>query len=52
MFSSKRKFLFKCDICDLILSIELEESAEIEKANNNKVVLDCPCGGICKILRD
>jgi len=51
-FTVKRIFLFRCNKCDLILSIELEEQEDLEKVNENKVIIECPCGGKCKILRN
>jgi len=53
MFDDKlHKFLFKCDDCAMIVSIELEEEDELEKVNENKFVLECPCGGHSHVLRD
>jgi hypothetical protein len=53
MFDDKLyKFLFKCDECAMIVSIELEEEDELEKVNENKFVLECPCGGHSHVLRD
>jgi len=50
--SSKRKFLFKCDTCELILSVEFDEPEDLEKVQDDKIILECPCGGHCNILRD
>jgi len=53
MFSDpKRKFLFKCDECAMILSVEFEEEEDLKKVQEDKMVLECPCGGRCLILRD
>ena len=52
MLDKKRKFIFSCEDCGTILSAEFEEKEEIDKVNNNKVALECPCGGFCTILRD
>ena len=53
MFDDKvHKFLFKCEDCAMIVSIELEEEDELERVNENKLVLECPCGGKSKVLRD
>lgn len=49
---SKRKFLFRCDVCQMILSVDFEDEEDIEKINDNKIELECPCGGQCKVLRD
>ncbi len=48
----KRKFLFKCDTCQMILSVDFETEEDIEKIQDNKIELECPCGGLCKVLRD
>lgn len=48
----KRKFLFKCDECEMILSVEFEEEEDLEKVQDDKMILECPCGGHCKVLRD
>jgi hypothetical protein len=48
----KRTFLFKCDQCEMIVSVEFDEPEEIEKVQENKTILECPCRGHCLILRD
>lgn len=48
----KRKFLFKCEDCEMILSVDFEEKEDIQKIQDNEMVLECPCGGHCKVLRD
>lgn len=53
MFSdAKRKFLFKCDECSTILSVEFEEEEDLENIQEDKIVLECPCGGHSRVLRD
>lgn len=52
LLSTKRKFLFRCEECETILSIEFEDEEDIKKVQQDKVLLECPCGGNCKILRD
>ena len=53
MFSEpKIKFLFKCENCTMIVSIELEEEDDIQKVRENKTELECPCKGKCFPLRD
>lgn len=52
MFGNKRKFLFRCEKCDLILSVEIEEEEDLHKVEEKKLVLECPCGGICRVLMD
>jgi len=37
----------------MIVSVEFEDSEEIDKVKEDKLVLECPCGqGRCKVLRD
>lgn len=53
MFSeSKQKFLFKCDECSTILSVEFEEKEDLENLQDDKITLDCPCGGQSSVLRN
>ena len=52
LLSIKRKFLFRCEECEMILSIELDDQEEIEKVDQDKVALECPCGSHCHVLRD
>lgn len=47
----KISFLFRCEDCAMILSVELEDE-DIEKVRENKLELECPCGSSCKILRN
>ena len=49
---SKREFLFKCEDCNMIVSVKLEEQEDIQKVDDNKMILECPCGGKCHVLRD
>lgn len=49
---AKRKFLFRCDDCQIILAVEFDEEEDLKKIQDNEMVLECPCNGICKILRD
>jgi hypothetical protein len=51
-FDKKVKCLFKCDTCDTILSTEFEDPKELENLREDKILLECPCGGICCPLRD
>lgn len=51
-FDPKQKFLFKCEDCAMILSVEFEEQEDLDKVQEDKMVLECPCGGHCKVLRD
>jgi len=53
MFSNlKRKFLFKCDTCEMILNVEFDEEEDLEKLQEDKMILECPCKGQCRALRD
>lgn len=47
-----RTFLFKCSSCEKILSIEFEEKEDLTKAVNEEIILECGCGGDCKVLLD
>lgn len=49
---TKRKFLFKCESCQMILSVEFDEEEDLERAQEDKIILECPCEGRCVILRD
>ena len=51
-FDHKRKFLFKCEDCAMILSVEFEDQEDLDKVQDDRMVLECPCGGQCKVLRD
>ena len=52
LWSKKEKHLFKCDTCSAILLLEFEEQKEIEELREDKILLECPCGGICLPLRN
>ena len=47
-----RKFLFRCDVCLMILSVDFEDEEDLESVQDDKIELECPCGGKCKVLRD
>jgi len=49
---SKRKYLFKCDECAMILSVEFDEEEDLKKVQDDEMILECLCGGHCKVLRD
>lgn len=49
---NKRKFLFRCDDCSLIMSVEFEEPEDLENIQKNLIILECPCEGKCRVLRD
>lgn len=49
----KRTFLFRCDDCQMVLSVDFEDKEDIEDIQNDKIELECPCHyGKCKVLRD
>lgn len=52
MFDKKQKFLFRCEDCLMVLSVEFEEEEDLKKVQEDKMTLECPCGGHCKVLRD
>lgn len=52
MLSTMRKFLFRCEECQMILSVDFEDEDDIKKVQEDKVALECHCGGYCKVLRD
>lgn len=49
--TSKTKFLFRCESCQMIVAAEFEEE-DTEDVREDKVVLECPCGGQSYYLRD
>jgi hypothetical protein len=48
----KRKFLFRCGDCAMILSVEFEEPEDLENIQEDKIFLECPCEGQCAVLRN
>ena len=52
MLDKTRRFLFRCEACEAILSAEFEEKEDIQNVQDNKVLLECQCGGFCTVLRD
>ncbi len=53
MFDTKKqKFLFKCNDCQMIVSVEFEEEEDLQKVIEDKLILECPCGGQSFVLRD
>jgi len=47
-----RKFLFKCEDCGMILSVDFEDEEDLIKVQEDLLILECPCGGKSKVLRD
>ena len=52
MFDDKKKFLFRCKECQMIISVDLEEEEDLKDVHEDKLVLSCPCGGKSYVLRD
>lgn len=53
MFDNKKhKFLFKCEDCEMITSFDFEDEKDIEDIQEDKLVLECACGGRAKTLRN
>lgn len=53
MFNDKKiRFTFKCGDCQMIISSEFDDEEDIEDVRNDKLYLECPCGGKCYLLRD
>ena len=48
----KRKFLFKCESCEMIISVEFEDEEDLENVQEDKMVLECPCSGQSRVLLD
>ena len=44
--------LFRCEQCELILSVSLEDDVDVRKVQDRRMVLECPCGGHCHVLPD
>ena len=49
---TKRKFLFKCDDCGVIISFDFQEESDLKDIQEDKLILECGCQGKCKVLRD
>ena len=47
-----REFLFKCEDCAMILAVSFEEEEDLQKVQDNKMILKCLCGSDCLVLRD
>lgn len=52
MFSQYRQYIFKCDQCGTIIHLDFEDPKDIEDVDEDKVLLDCPCGGYYFVLRN
>lgn len=51
-FDQNKHTLFKCDTCGAIVSVDFEDEDDIEKLNENKIILKCSCGGTSEVLRN
>lgn len=49
---TNRKFLFKCEECEMIISAEFDDPEDLEDLQEDKIQLECPCGAHCKVLRN
>ena len=47
-----RKFLFKCEDCQMIMSVVFDDPEDLENIQEDKIHLECPCGSHCHVLRD
>jgi len=45
MTDEKRKFLYRCDDCQMIVALEFSDSEDIEDIMNEKMILECVCQG-------
>lgn len=52
LFNKVRKFLFRCNSCEMIISVEFEEQKDISKVLDAETGLECPCGGTSAVLLD
>lgn len=53
MFDSKiRKFSFRCVVCKEVMMSDFAEDQDIEDITNDKLYLECECGGKAVLLRD
>lgn len=52
LFDKSKHVLFKCDECGMIVSVDFDNKEDIEKLNEDKIILECGCGGTSTILRN
>jgi hypothetical protein len=52
LFNKSKHVLFRCETCATIVSVDFEDEDDIDKLDENKIVLECPCGGESSILRN
>jgi hypothetical protein len=49
---NKRKFLFRCLDCQMIIAIDFEDEKEIEDILNGELKFECLCQGMNELLLD
>lgn len=47
-----KSFIFRCEECSKCLETSFEEESEINDLLEDKMLIQCPCGGIALVLRD
>jgi len=52
LIGTERKFLFKCEDCEMIVSASFSTEEDFIKIAENLLDLTCQCEGIMKVLRD
>lgn len=48
----KRKFIFRCLDCQMIIAIDFDDEKEIEDVLNNELRFECLCKGMNELLLD
>lgn len=51
-WNKTRKYLFKCDHCEMILECDFQDQEDFDKIADNLLELECPCGSKSKILKN
>jgi hypothetical protein len=52
LLGTTRKFLFKCEECELIMAVGFDDPEDLQNIQEDKIHLECPCGAQCHVLRD
>ena len=47
-----RKFLFKCNDCEMIVSVSFDNKEDLDKVQEGEMVLECVCEGRSTVLLD
>lgn len=47
-----KKFTFRCETCQALLTSEFEDERDIDDIREDKLWLECPCDGKAYVLRD